>query len=100
MTAAAVWFFRIQLMLWLMLSGGRGLDPETFHGPALVVTSFTQYLIPLLVLELYFSIQRSGAPRAKLIFSAALASLTLLMALGLYATTAGMWFPAVPETAS
>ena len=92
-TSASVWFFRIQLMLWLMISGGKGLNPETFHGPALVVVSFTQYLVPLLMLELYFMAAKSSSDRQKIAYSAGLALMTLLMVLGLYAAIVGMWFP-------
>lgn len=88
-----VWFFRIQLMPWLMVRGGKGIDPETFHGPALVAVSFTQYLVPLLMLELYFMATKSSSDRQKIAFSAGLVFMTLLMALGLYAASAGMWFP-------
>lgn len=90
-SAIAVWFYRIQLMVWLMLSGGRGLNPETFEGPALVITSFTQYLIPLAILEIYFYVQRAGNARHKVMFSAALAFITLLMAAGIYAASMGLW---------
>jgi hypothetical protein len=95
MTGAAVWFFRIQLMLWLMISGGKGIDPETFHGPALVIVSFTQYLIPLLMLELYFVAAKDAGNPIKIVFSTGLFIMTLLMVMGLYAASAGMWFPNV-----
>lgn len=95
---ASVWFFRIQLMLWLMISGGKGIDPETFHGPALVVVSFTQYLVPLLVLELYF-VAAAASNRKKMAFATLLTVLTLVMALGLYVTTISMWFPSLATTA-
>lgn len=97
-TGASVWFFRIQLMLWLMVSGGKGINPETFHGPALVAVSFTQYLVPLLMLELYFIAAKSSSDRQKIAFSAGLVFMTLLMALGLYAASAGMWFPKMGAT--
>lgn len=92
-TASAVWFFRLQLMLWLMLSGGKGINPETFHGPALVVVSFTQYIIPLLLLEFYFAASASQKNWRKIVLAIVLTLMSLLTALGVYAASIGMWFP-------
>lgn len=68
LVASAVWFFRVGLMAWIMLTGGIGIDFESFTGPALYVIGFAQYLLPLAMLEWYFRCQRqvSNAERLKI----------------------------------
>jgi hypothetical protein len=95
MVASAVWFFRVGLMGWLMLTGGVGIDFETFTGPFLYVLGFAQYLLPLAVLEWYFRIQRGVGDREQWVFAAALTGLSLYMAVGIFAATAGMWLPRI-----
>src|SRR5207253_1370504 len=60
LVVSGVWFFRIGLMAWLVINQGpRGFDPKTFQGPFLTFLAFAQYLLPLLVLELYMRAQAS-----------------------------------------
>lgn len=93
---AGVWFFRIGLMFWLFVHGRPvGFDPETFRGPFLVVLGFGQYLVPLLVLELYFAAQKSKLGLAKISMAAALVLLSVITALGTFAATMGMWLPRI-----
>lgn len=91
--AAAVWYYRLQLMLWLVFSGGRGINPETFEGPALVITSFTQYLIPLAALEIYFHVKENGGAQAHAALVAGLILLTALTLVGTFLAAMGMWLP-------
>lgn len=93
MVVSAVWFFRIGLMFWFLATGGLGINPETFEGPALIVMYFAQMAIPLAVLQLYFWAQDSGSAGPK--FTAALVVLaaTGVTALGTFAATMGMWLP-------
>ncbi|MEM8999279.1 MAG: DUF2306 domain-containing protein [Bacteroidota bacterium] len=89
-----VWFFRIGLMFWLFINGGPvGFDPETFRGPFLVFLGFAQYLLPLLMVELYFRATRKKPATPKIIMSATLLLLTAITALGTFAATMGMWLP-------
>lgn len=91
-----VWFFRIGLMFWLFINGGPvGFDPETFRGPFLVFLGFGQYLIPLLVLELYFLAQEKQKPLGKIFMSFGLIMLTVFTAIGTFAATMGMWLPRI-----
>ncbi|MEM9649356.1 MAG: DUF2306 domain-containing protein [Bacteroidota bacterium] len=93
---AGVWFFRIGLMFWLFVHGRPvGFDPETFRGPFLVALGFGQYLVPLLVLELYFAAQKSKLGLAKISMAAALVLLSVTTALGTFAATMGMWLPRI-----
>ncbi len=91
-----VWFFRIGLMFWLFVHGRPvGFDPETFRGPFLVFLGFGQYLIPLLVLELYFWAQKNQSYLGKISMSFGLILLILITALGTFAATMGMWLPRI-----
>ncbi|MEM7612089.1 MAG: DUF2306 domain-containing protein [Pseudomonadota bacterium] len=93
MAASAVWFFRVGLMGWVMLTGGVGIDWASFTGPFLYVLGFAQYLLPLAVLQWYFGCEQRSAPRELLLFSGVLFSLTAFMAVGIFAATMGMWLP-------
>ncbi len=95
MVASGVWFFRIGLMGWVVLTGGAGIDFETFTGPFLTFWGFGQYLLPLAVLELYFRAQQSTDGRLKVATSVVLLVCTLAMGIGIFAATAGMWLPRI-----
>ncbi|WP_218638760.1 DUF2306 domain-containing protein [Shewanella sp. UCD-KL12] len=91
-----VWFFRIGLMLWLMVHQAPvGFDPKTFEGPFLSFLGFAQYLIPLAVAQMYFAASDSKSPKVKLAFSFSLVVLTLAMAGGIFAASMGMWLPRI-----
>ncbi|MGX1929226.1 DUF2306 domain-containing protein [Flagellimonas sp. 2504JD4-2] len=93
---AGVWFFRVGLMFWLFINGGPvGFDPETFRGPFLVFLGFGQYIIPLLIVELYFMAQRKKQMAPKLLASITLLVFTVITALGTFAATMGMWLPRI-----
>ncbi len=53
LVVSGVWFFRVGLWGWVLLTGGAGIDFQTFTGPFLTFLFFGQYLVPLAVLELY-----------------------------------------------
>ena len=93
MVASAVWFFRVGLMGWAMLTGGIGIDWETFTGPFLYVLGFAQYLLPLAMLEWYFRCQRSASAGVRMAFVGTLLPLTVFMSLGIFTATTGMWLP-------
>ncbi|UTA46800.1 DUF2306 domain-containing protein [Simiduia sp. 21SJ11W-1] len=93
LVASAVWFFRVGLMGWIMLTGGAGIDFESFTGPFLYFLGFAQYLLPLAMLEWYFYCQRGVHARVKTAFVATLSVLTVYMAVGIVVATAGMWLP-------
>jgi Predicted membrane protein (DUF2306) len=89
-----VWFFRIGLMLWLLIHRAPvGFDPKTFTGPFLVFLSFAQYVLPLLVLELYLAAQRSSKPALQLGMSGLMALLTLATVAGIAGAGMAMWLP-------
>lgn len=91
-----VWFFRIGLMLWLMIHQAPvGFDPKTFEGPFLTFLGFAQYLIPLAVAQLYFKAAESKKNQNKIIMSVALTLLTVAMAGGIFSASMGMWLPRI-----
>lgn len=94
MVVSAVWFFRIGLMLWLVIHQAPvGFDPNTFTGPFVTFIAFAQYLIPLFVLELYFRAQDSVQVRNQLAMAILLTVLTLAMAIGIFGAFMGLWLP-------
>ncbi|WP_282162807.1 DUF2306 domain-containing protein [Ulvibacterium marinum] len=89
-----VWFFRIGLMLSFLLNGGPfGFDPETFRGPFITFLGIGQYMIPLLILELYFFTKDRTGNFGKLAMATTLFVMTIFMGLGVFAATTGMWLP-------
>jgi hypothetical protein len=91
--AGAQWFFRIALMLWIVVNQGPvGFDPETFRGPTTSILAYAQFLLPWAVLELYFRAQAAG-PRAKLAMAGGLGLMTLATAGGIAAASLILWVP-------
>lgn len=94
LVVSGVWFFRIGLMLWIVLNHGpAGFDEEHFTGPALTVLSFAQTLLPLAVLELYLRARAHPAAGVRLAMAAGLALLTLATLGGTAAAAAILWLP-------
>jgi hypothetical protein len=94
LTANAGWFFRIGLMLWIVLNQGpAGFDPKTFSGPFLTVLAFAQFLVPLALLELYFRAQASRTVQARLAGTVVLGITTLIVFAGSAAAAALLWLP-------
>lgn len=91
MVVNGVWFFRVGLMLWVVINQGPvGFDPKTFTGPFLSFLSFADYLLPLAVLELYF---RANSTRSRFAMAGGLVVLTLAMGVGIVMATMAMWLP-------
>lgn len=96
LVVSTVWFFRVGLMLWFLVAQGPvGLDPETFTGPLVTTLAFAQWLIPLVVCELYFYAQGKANVVGKRAMAGGLFVLTLLTAAGVFMATIGMWFPGI-----
>lgn len=93
MVVSAVWFFRIGIMFWFMATGGIGIDPETFEGPALSVLYFAQMAIPLGVLQIYFNAQDSRSSGFKGATAVLVLGATAVTVVGTFGAAMGMWFP-------
>lgn len=89
---SGVWFFRVGLMLWLMIfQRPVGFDGKTFTGPFLTALAFGQTLLPLLIVELYFRAQKSRSPRFKAAISGLLIVAALATAAGIFGAYMGLW---------
>ncbi len=96
LVVSASWFFRIGFFLTLLIfKGPVGFDPTTFTGPFLTFMTFSQYLIPLGVLEIYFLAQDRPGALPRLATAGLLFVLTLVMVAGLFAATLAVWVPDV-----
>ena len=96
MVVNGVWFFRVGLMFWLVVNGGPvGFDPETFTGPFLTFLAICTYAIPLslIVLELYLLAQRKQNKVLSLFTSALILLCTIIMGIGIFGATLGLWLP-------
>ena len=94
LVVSAVWFYRVLLMFWVFVNGGPvGFDFETFTGPFLTFISFGQYLLPLLVYELYLFTKRKNAIIFNYITSIILLLSSIVLSIGIFIATVGMWFP-------
>ena len=93
---SASWFYRVMFFLILAIfKRPVGFDPSTFTGPLLTFMAFSQYLLPLAILEIYLRVQdRPGAFR-RMATAAMLFVLTLGMAAGIFAVTMIIWIPDV-----
>ncbi|MEO1576964.1 MAG: hypothetical protein AAFU65_18615, partial [Pseudomonadota bacterium] len=80
-------------MAWTMLTGGIGIEWESFTGPFLYALGFAQYALPLAMLQWYFVCQRRATPSLRYGFAATLVALTVFMSIGIFAATMGMWLP-------
>lgn len=94
LVASGVWFFRIGLMLWLAIHQGPvGFDPKTFQGPFLTFLGIAQYLLPLLVLEVYLYARDRGTAALRVAVAAGIALLAVGTAGGSVFAILGMWLP-------
>ena len=87
-----VWFLRIMIMAWALLTQGWGMTKD-MSGPVDMVLEFGAYLIPLAGLELYFHAQDNQNPTAKIWIGGMVILLTVIMAIGIFGAVAIMWGP-------
>jgi len=93
LAVSGVWFFRIGLMLWIVLNQGPvGFDPDRFTGPFLTGLSFAQWLLPLVALEGYLRATRH-AVWVQWSVAVLLMGLALVTLAGSGAATAILWLP-------
>ncbi|WP_168171500.1 DUF2306 domain-containing protein [Lacimicrobium sp. SS2-24] len=97
MVVSAVWFLRLMIFGWLILTGGVGIDMRTFSGPFLIIVGFAQYLVPLAILEIYFRAQQSASSITRNSTAALVLLSTLAMAVGLFAITQAAWLPRIGQ---
>jgi uncharacterized membrane protein len=95
LAANGVFFFRLGLFLWLIVNRGPvGFNPTTFSGPFLTILAFAVYVfVPLGVLQLYFTAQRSQSVAVQRSMSVGVFVLSLLTAAGIASVSMILWIP-------
>lgn len=93
MVVNGVWFLRVAIMGWVVVSGGGLGMNRTLSGPADIVLQFGSYLIPLAVLEVYLRAQRSARPVVKRLAAGLVIAMTVVTAVGAIGATLFMWGP-------
>jgi len=94
LVVSGAWFLRVGLMFWVFLNGtAEAFDPRTFQGPVLSFLSFSQYLVPLAVLELYLHAQDRAGAFGRVAMAAGLFVMTVAMGVGIVSATMFMWLP-------
>jgi len=87
-----VWFLRVLIMAWVLVSGGGLGMNRTLSGPADVVLQFGSYLLPLAVLEAYLRARGAGAATRRVTIGLMVVA-TLLTAVGVLGAVILMWGP-------
>jgi tetratricopeptide (TPR) repeat protein len=97
MVLSAVWFFRLGLFLWIVVNHGpAGFDSTSFTGPALTISAFGSFLLPLAVLEIYLGAERGrGGTLGRFAAAALVFVATIAMVGGTLAVAAAAWLPSV-----
>ncbi|MCG8432542.1 MAG: DUF2306 domain-containing protein [Gammaproteobacteria bacterium] len=93
LTVSGVWFARVGRKAWDFLTGGAGIDYETFTGPFLDFWAFGQHLLPLAILELYFLSQDRAGPRGRIAMTVVIFTAAVLTGIGVFQASVVMWLP-------
>ena len=87
-----VWFLRIGIMLTGLVLAPLGIQID-YTGAPFILVSFGSWMVPMVVLALYFQAERSRHARVKVAMGALLCLLALLTLAGSAAAIAFMWWP-------
>lgn len=94
-----VWFLRVGMMAWMFgkiaLIGGEQKFDANFYA----FWSYGSYLVPLVVLELYFWAQERGRSGAKAGTAALLVLLAIAMGVGIAGSAVAIWWPLLSKVA-
>lgn len=88
-----VWFLRVGIMAWVLITGGGLGMNDNLSGPADIALQFGAYLVPLAVLEMYFYGQNSRQAVTKRLVGGLVLSMTALMGVGVFGAVVFMWAP-------
>ncbi|MFK7864894.1 MAG: DUF2306 domain-containing protein [Pseudohongiellaceae bacterium] len=92
LAASSVWFFRVMIMIWFVVTGGIGIDTSDGTGWFIDAMSALQFL-PLALYEVYWRIKKGSSDTAHLAFAAFLWVAAIATAVGVGLAVLGMWFP-------
>ncbi len=91
---AGVWFFRVIRGFWMFIHDGQSPGSNgNLTGPFDLILNFAGYLVPLLILEVYFLVKAKGGTQAQLVMAASLLVLTSAMGIGIYQAALIFWIP-------
>ncbi|MAK63070.1 MAG: hypothetical protein CMK09_19035 [Ponticaulis sp.] len=93
MLISGVWFFRLAIMAWTILGRGVFRLPASSQAIADPILEFGSYLLPLLVLELYFLARRRKTGALTYATAGIITVCTCLMAVGVFGAISFMWLP-------
>ena len=94
---SGVYFFRVFLNFWLILSHGKGIDFESFTGPAIDAVNVASYILPLLVLEFCFRAYDAENKSLKLMSFGLVLSLIFVFLIGVFGAFTFMWWPFISK---
>lgn len=86
MVANGVWFLRVGVFGWYLLTGGIGLG-ENLTGPAGLCFDFASYLLPLAVLQLYLRARDGDSYGARITAAAFVSLSTAYICVGTFGLT-------------
>lgn len=91
---SGVWFFRIIRGFWIFINDGTSPGTNAnLTGPFDLILNFAGYLIPLLILEIYFRVKNKGTERSQFYMAGLLMGLSVAMAIGIYQAALMFWIP-------
>ena len=93
LVASGVWFFRVGLMLWILINRGPVGVGSELDGPVAVTLAFGQYLLPLALYELYLRARATPVHLVRAGAAALLLVVTAGMAAGVATAFVGLWLP-------
>ena len=92
--ASGVWFYRVIRGFWITVNDGTSPGTNgTLTGPFDQALNFAGFLMPLLILEVYFRVRDNRADTGKYAMSGVLMMLTVIMAVGIYGAANILWLP-------
>lgn len=93
LAVGGVWFLRVGMAAFFMVAMTIAPSLKAKGAEVFAAWSYGSYLVPLVLLQLYFVVKDRGSDGAKFAMAALLGLLTLVMAAGSVGAAAGMWLP-------
>lgn len=92
LAASSVWFFRVMVMIWFVVTGGIGIDTSDGTGWFIDAMSALKFL-PLAVYEVHWRVRDTGFAAVRFGRAGFLWVAAVLFTIGVVLATLGMWFP-------
>ena len=93
MVVNGVWFLRVGMMGWMIAKIGLFGGPKEFDANFYAFWSYGSYLVPLVLLQLYFYAQDRGRAPLKIATATLLLVLAAVTAAGIVGATMIIWWP-------